>query len=63
MENDSRQTAHGGTGKPAGTSPATPYSTFPETATHGPRDKRCFHGKPGDWARNRVQRTFGGKTR
>lgn len=45
--------------QPARQSPA--YSTFPEAATHGPRDKRCFHGKPEDWQRNRPQRTFGGK--
>lgn len=37
------------------------YSTFPEVATHGPRDKRCFHGKPEDWARNKIRRDFGGK--
>ncbi|MBX9810689.1 MAG: hypothetical protein K2Y16_03630 [Burkholderiales bacterium] len=37
------------------------YSTFPDVATHGPRDKRCFHGKPEDWKRNNLKRTFGGK--
>jgi len=39
----------------------TPYGTFPEVATHGPRDPRCFHGKPEDWRRNKVKRDFGGK--
>ena len=37
------------------------YSTFPEVMTHGPRDQRCFHGKPEDWRRNKVKRDFGGK--
>ncbi|MDP2239405.1 MAG: hypothetical protein Q8K18_04475 [Burkholderiales bacterium] len=45
--------------QPARQSPA--YSTFPETTTHGPRDKRCYHGKPEDWKRNNLKRTFGGK--
>jgi transposase len=44
-----------------GTEAASAYCTFPQTATHGPRDKRCFHGKPEDWRRNKVERTFGGK--
>lgn len=46
---------------PKSTSTATPYSTFPEVTTHGPRDQRCFHGKPEDWRRNKVTRDFGGK--
>ena len=37
------------------------YGTFPSVDTHGPRDKRCFHGKPEDWTRVRPKRTFGGK--
>jgi hypothetical protein len=45
----------------ASRSPA--YSTFPHVTTHGPRDKRCFHGKPEDWKRVNVKRTFGGKVK
>lgn len=37
------------------------YDTFPCTTTHGPHDKRSYHGKPEDWARNNVKRDFGGK--
>jgi hypothetical protein len=37
------------------------YSTFPHVTTHGPRDRRCFHGKAEDWQRTKVKRTFGGK--
>lgn len=39
------------------------YSTFPHVTTHGPRDKRCFHGKPEDWKRAPAKRTFGGKVK
>lgn len=45
--------------QPVGEVPA--YSTFPHVTTHGPRDRRCFHGKPEDWQRTNVKRTFGGK--
>ena len=41
--------------------PGPAYSTFPDVAPHGPRDKRCFHGKPEDWQRAQARRTFGGK--
>lgn len=41
----------------------TPYSTFPHVSTHGPRDIRCFHGKPEDWKRSNVKRTFGGEVK
>ncbi|HET8610387.1 MAG TPA: hypothetical protein VFM11_11655 [Burkholderiales bacterium] len=37
------------------------YATFPHTTTHGPHDKSSYHGKPEDWARNRLKRDFGGK--
>jgi hypothetical protein len=47
--------------QPAGRVPA--YSTFPHVTTHGPRDTRCFHGKPEDWKRSNVRRTFGGKVK
>ena len=39
------------------------YSTFPRVTTHGPRDKRCFHGKPEDWQRAPAKRTFGEKVK
>ncbi len=42
---------------------APAYSTFPHTATHGASDKRCYHGKPEDWKRNKVERRFGGKVK
>jgi len=42
---------------------APTYSTFPHTATHGASDKRCYHGKPEDWKRNKVERNFGGKVK
>ncbi len=42
---------------------APAYSTFPHTATHGASDKRCYHGKPEDWKRNKVERSFGGKVK
>jgi len=44
-------------------SPGPAYSTFPHVTTHGPRDRRCFHGKPEDWMRAPAKRTFGGKIR
>lgn len=55
---DSEKPAGDSMGQAAGR-PA--YSTFPDVATHGPRDKRCFHGKPEDWKRNDLKRSFGGK--
>lgn len=39
------------------------YSTFPHVTTHGPRDKRCFHGKPEDWQCAKLKRAFGGKVK
>ncbi len=39
------------------------YSTFPHVTTHGPRDRRCFHGKPEDWKRVQAKRSFGGKVK
>lgn len=50
----------------AGAKPPEPrpaYTTFPHVTTHGPRDRRCFHGKPEDWKRATVKRTFGGKVK
>lgn len=43
--------------------PRSPYSTFPHVTTHGPADKRCFHGKPEDWKRMAVKRTFGSRVK
>ena len=43
--------------------PVPAYSTFPHVTTHGPRDTRCFHGKPEDWQRSNVKRTFGGRVK
>ncbi len=51
------------TGKAQSTSKGPAYSTFPHVTTHGPRDRRCFHGKPEDWKRLNVKRTFGGKVK
>ena len=49
--------------KPPAASEGPAYSTFPHVTTHGPRDKRCFHGKPEDWQRAQAKRTFGGKVK
>lgn len=49
--------------KAQSTSGGPAYSTFPRVTTHGPRDKRCFHGKPEDWKRAQAKRTFGGKVK
>ena len=59
MDNPDRTT----TAKAQSTSQAPAYSTFPHVTAHGPRDKRCFHGKPEDWKRSNVKRTFGGKVK
>lgn len=58
--NDSHKPKAAGAQSPA-QGPA--YSTFPRVTTHGPRDKRCFHGKPEDWQRAPAKRTFGEKVK
>ena len=35
------------------------YHTYPVTTTHGPKDKSCYHGRPEDWKRVGVKRSFG----
>ena len=37
------------------------YHTYPVTTTHGPKNKSCFHGKPEDWKRIGVKRSFKAK--
>ena len=35
------------------------YHTYPVTTTHGPKDKSCYHGRPEDWKRMGIKRSFG----
>jgi len=38
-------------------------SIFPNSATHGPRDRQSCRGKPGDRTGRNVRRAFGGNVK